>query len=86
MNRLSVAILYGRAGCLRITAKHGGCWRGQAWYTGRILGGGAVPLTMGGDHTLALPVLRAMASKYGHGKVSNSLSGYNRNEVVRRGT
>ena len=40
------------------------------WYSERVLGGarGCVPLTMGGDHTLTLPILRAMAAK--HGKVT----------------
>ncbi|HEY2021951.1 agmatinase [Paraburkholderia sp.] len=30
-----------------------------------ILGAGCVPLTMGGDHTIVLPILRAMKKKYG---------------------
>ncbi len=30
-----------------------------------ILAHGAVPMTMGGDHTLTLPILRAMAAKHG---------------------
>ncbi|CAI1513277.1 agmatinase [Serratia quinivorans] len=30
-----------------------------------ILAHGCIPLTLGGDHTLTLPVLRAMASRYG---------------------
>ncbi|MDG2332948.1 MAG: agmatinase [Myxococcota bacterium] len=30
-----------------------------------ILGHDCVPLTLGGDHTIALPILRAMKSKYG---------------------
>ncbi|WP_207002413.1 agmatinase [Trinickia mobilis] len=30
-----------------------------------ILGHGCVPLTMGGDHTIVLPILRAMKKKYG---------------------
>ena len=30
-----------------------------------ILAADCVPLTMGGDHTIALPILRAMARKYG---------------------
>ena len=41
----------------------------EEWFSERILGGGAIPLTMGGDHTLALPILRAMAAHYGHGTV-----------------
>ncbi len=31
----------------------------------RILAEGCIPLTLGGDHTLTLPVLRAMAKKHG---------------------
>jgi guanidinobutyrase len=30
-----------------------------------ILGHGSIPLTLGGDHTLTLPILRAMAKKHG---------------------
>ena len=30
-----------------------------------ILSHGAIPLTLGGDHTVVLPILRAMARKYG---------------------
>ncbi|MQY41244.1 agmatinase [Epibacterium sp. SM1969] len=30
-----------------------------------ILGGGVVPMAMGGDHSITLPILRAMARKYG---------------------
>ncbi len=30
-----------------------------------ILGHGCTPLTLGGDHTIALPILRAMRKKYG---------------------
>jgi len=30
-----------------------------------IIGHGCVPLTMGGDHTIVLPILRAMKKKYG---------------------
>jgi guanidinobutyrase len=30
-----------------------------------ILSGGCIPLTMGGDHTIVLPILRAMRRKYG---------------------
>ena len=39
------------------------------WYTERILSHGTIPLTIGGDHTIALPLLRAIAAKHGHGKV-----------------
>jgi guanidinobutyrase len=39
------------------------------WYTERILSQDTIPLTIGGDHTIALPLLRAMAAKHGHGKV-----------------
>lgn len=39
------------------------------WYTERIFSHGTIPLTIGGDHTIALPLLRAVAAKYGHGKV-----------------
>lgn len=31
----------------------------------RILGHGAIPLTLGGDHTLSWPILRAMAERHG---------------------
>ena len=31
----------------------------------RVLAAGCVPLTMGGDHTIALPILRAMAARHG---------------------
>ena len=31
----------------------------------RVLAAGCRPLTMGGDHTIALPVLRAMAARHG---------------------
>jgi guanidinobutyrase len=31
----------------------------------RVLAAGCVPLTLGGDHTIALPILRAMAAKHG---------------------
>lgn len=30
-----------------------------------ILSGGCVPITLGGDHTIALPILRAVARRYG---------------------
>ncbi len=31
----------------------------------RVLAAGCVPLTLGGDHTIALPILRAMARRHG---------------------
>jgi len=31
----------------------------------QVLDAGCVPLTLGGDHTIALPILRAMAAKHG---------------------
>ncbi|MDT7834783.1 agmatinase [Aquabacterium sp. OR-4] len=31
----------------------------------RVLDAGCVPLTLGGDHTIALPILRAMAARHG---------------------
>ena len=31
----------------------------------RVLAAGCTPLTMGGDHTIALPILRAIAAKHG---------------------
>jgi guanidinobutyrase len=31
----------------------------------RVLAGGCRPLTLGGDHTIALPILRAVAAKHG---------------------
>lgn len=34
-------------------------------YYGEVLGHGCIPLTLGGDHTIALPILRAMAAKHG---------------------
>jgi guanidinobutyrase len=34
-------------------------------YYDRLLATGCIPLTLGGDHTLTLPVLRAMAKRYG---------------------
>ena len=37
----------------------------QKFYTDKILSHGAIPLTLGGDHTIALPILRALAKKYG---------------------
>jgi len=36
----------------------------EAYYT-RVLDAGCRPLTMGGDHTIALPILRAMARRHG---------------------
>ena len=36
----------------------------EAFYDG-VLAAGCKPLTMGGDHTIALPILRAVARKYG---------------------
>jgi guanidinobutyrase len=35
-----------------------------AYYT-EVLGHGCIPLTLGGDHTIALPILRAMAARHG---------------------
>jgi len=35
-----------------------------AYYT-EVLGHGCIPLTLGGDHTIALPILRAMATQHG---------------------
>ena len=37
----------------------------EKFYTDKILSHGAIPLTLGGDHTIALPILRALAKKYG---------------------
>lgn len=37
----------------------------EAHYTERVLAYDCIPLTLGGDHTLSLPVLRAMAKKHG---------------------
>lgn len=34
-------------------------------FHGRVLGAGCVPLTLGGDHTIALPILRAVAARHG---------------------
>ncbi|MDH5538569.1 MAG: agmatinase, partial [Rhizobacter sp.] len=31
----------------------------------RVLAAGCIPLTLGGDHTIALPILRALAEKHG---------------------
>lgn len=35
------------------------------FYSDKILAHDCVPLTLGGDHTIALPILRAMKKKYG---------------------
>jgi guanidinobutyrase len=37
----------------------------EEFYDQKILRHGVRPLTLGGDHTLVLPILRAMAKKYG---------------------
>lgn len=37
----------------------------ENFYTENILNYEAIPLTLGGDHTIVLPILRAMAKKYG---------------------
>lgn len=37
----------------------------ERFYSERILAHGTVPLTLGGDHTIVLPILRAMAKKHG---------------------
>lgn len=34
-------------------------------YYAEVLGHGCIPLTLGGDHTIALPILRAMAALHG---------------------
>jgi guanidinobutyrase len=56
-----------------------------------ILGHNCIPLTIGGDHTIALPILRALKKKYGpvgmvhidaHADVNNSMFG----EPVAHGT
>jgi len=56
-----------------------------------ILGHDCIPLTMGGDHTIVLPILRAMARKHGpvglvhvdaHADVNNSMFG----EPIAHGT
>ncbi len=36
----------------------------EQFYT-EVLGHGCIPLTLGGDHTLTLPILRAMAARHG---------------------
>jgi guanidinopropionase len=33
-------------------------------YVGRVVGAGAVPLCVGGDHTISLPILRAIAARH----------------------
>ncbi|GAF56532.1 LOW QUALITY PROTEIN: agmatinase [Psychrobacter sp. JCM 18901] len=35
----------------------------EKFYTDKIVKHGAIPLTLGGDHTIALPILRALAKK-----------------------
>ncbi len=37
----------------------------EKFYTDKIVSHGAIPLTLGGDHTIALPILRALAKKHG---------------------
>ncbi len=37
----------------------------ERFYREQVLSYGAIPLTLGGDHTIALPILRAMKAKYG---------------------
>ena len=37
----------------------------ERFYTDTILAHGCTPLTLGGDHTIVLPILRAMAKKHG---------------------
>ncbi|MEO1440000.1 MAG: agmatinase [Chloroflexota bacterium] len=37
----------------------------EQFYTENILAHDVIPLTLGGDHTLTLPILRAMAKKHG---------------------
>jgi guanidinobutyrase len=37
----------------------------EKFYTDKIVNHGAIPLTLGGDHTIALPILRALAKKHG---------------------
>ena len=37
----------------------------EKFYTDKIVNYGAIPLTLGGDHTIALPILRALAKKHG---------------------
>lgn len=34
-------------------------------FYGEVLGQGCIPLTLGGDHTIALPILRAVAKRHG---------------------
>lgn len=53
-------------------------------YYQRVLAAGCIPLTLGGDHTIALPILRAIAGKHGpvalvhvdaHADVNDSMFG-----------
>lgn len=37
----------------------------EKFYSEKIVKHGAIPLTLGGDHTIALPILRALAKKHG---------------------
>lgn len=37
----------------------------ERFFTDNVLKHDAIPLTLGGDHTIALPILRAMKKKYG---------------------
>lgn len=37
----------------------------EKFYTEKVVKHGAIPLTLGGDHTIALPILRALAKKHG---------------------
>ncbi|MFZ2554396.1 agmatinase, partial [Psychrobacter urativorans] len=37
----------------------------EKFYSEKIVSHGAIPLTLGGDHTIALPILRALAKKHG---------------------
>lgn len=60
-------------------------------YYRRVLAAGVIPLTLGGDHTLVLPILRAMKEKHGpvalvhvdaHADVNDSMFG----EAIAHGT
>ncbi len=60
-------------------------------YYQRVLAAGCVPLTLGGDHTIALPILRAIAARHGpvamvhvdaHADVNHSMFG----EPIAHGT
>ena len=64
-------------------------------YFGKIVGAGCIPLTVGGDHSLTYPVLRALSKKHGpmglvqidaHPDLCESLSGerYANGTVIRR--